>query len=85
MASPAREIDTMPSKIQVVMDDLMKRIRAGEFPPGSKLPSGRELRDHYDVSQMTVRMAIERMRAAGWVNTVPGSGVYVSTFETPSP
>lgn len=81
MASPAREIVIMPSKIQTVMDDIRARIRAGEYPPGSKLPSGRELRSRYDVSQMTVRIAIERLKAEGVVVSTPGSGVYVSASE----
>ena len=68
----------MPSKTQLLMDALIARIRAGEFPPGAKLPSGAQLRVEYGVSQMTVRIAVERLRAAGWVTTAPGSGVYVS-------
>ena len=84
MASPAREITTMPSKTQLLMDALIARIRIGEFPPGAKLPSGAQLRAEYGVSQMTVRIAIERLRAAGWVTTTPGSGVYVSESGTHS-
>ncbi len=78
MASPAREITIMSSKTQRVMDDIRARIASGEYPPGSKLPSAREMRDQYDVSQMTIRIAIERLRAAGVVTTAPGAGVFVT-------
>lgn len=68
----------MPSKTQLLMDALRDRIRGGEFPPGARLPSGAQLRAEYSVSQMTVRMAIERLRADGWVTTSPGAGTFVS-------
>lgn len=77
MTSPARE-SVVSSKTQLLIDALIARIRAGEFPPGSRLPSGRELRAEYAVSQMTVRIAVERLRAAGWVITAPGAGVFVA-------
>lgn len=78
MASPAKEIATMPGKINTVIEDVTSQVRAGALRPGDKLPSAREMREQYDVSQMTIRMAIERLRAEGWVVTVPGSGVYVA-------
>ena len=69
----------MPAKFQVVMDDVIRRIRSGDAAPGSKLPSAREMREQYAVSQQTIRTAVERLRAAGWVTTTPGAGVYVSS------
>lgn len=77
MASPARET-TVTSKTQHVIDDITRQIRSGALSPGQRLPSAREMREHYDVSQMTIRTAIERLRGAGWVTTVPGAGAYVS-------
>lgn len=68
----------MPTKVETVIADVIRRIRAGEYPPGSKLPSAREMRETYDVSQMTIRTAVERLRAEGWVTTSPGAGVFVS-------
>lgn len=77
MASPARE-STVPTKTQLLMDDVTARIRSGQWPPGTKLPSAREMRRQFGVSQMTVRMAVERLRAAGWVTTAPGAGWWVA-------
>ena len=68
----------MPSKTQLLMDAITARIRSGEWPPGTKLPAARLLREEYAVSQMTVRMAVERLRAAGWVVTAPGAGWWVA-------
>lgn len=78
MASPAREITAMPSKTQLLMDAIKDQIRSGALAPGAKLPSAREMRDEHGVSQMTVRMAVERLKAAGWVTSIPGAGVYVA-------
>ena len=68
----------MPTKTQLIINDVTARIRSGEWPPGTKLPSAREVRDTYGVSQMTVRTAIERLRGAGWVTTAPGAGWWVA-------
>lgn len=79
MASPAKERTTaMPSKIDTVIAAVQSQIRSGDLVPGDKLPSAREMRAQYDVSQMTIRIAVERLRADGWVTTTPGSGVYVA-------
>jgi len=77
MASPARE-STVTSLTQRLIDDIETQIRSGALPPGAKLPSGRQLRAQHGVSQMTVRIAVERLRASGWVVTVPGAGVFVA-------
>ena len=69
---------TMPSKTETVILDITAKISSGVLRPGDKLPSGREMREHYGVSQMTVRMAIERLKAAGLVTTTPGAGAFVA-------
>ena len=68
----------MPSKTDALISAITKLIRSGEYAPGDKLPSGREMCERYDVSMMVVRMAVERLRAAGLVTTTPGSGIYVA-------
>lgn len=77
MLVPAKE-PTLTTKTQRVIDDVTAQIKAGTLHPGDKLPSAREMRERYNVSQMTVRMAIERLRSAGWIVTVPGAGAWVS-------
>ena len=69
----------MTSKTQRLIDYVIDRVRSGEWPPGHKLPPASQLRELHGISQMTVRMAIERLRADGWVTTVPGAGVWVAT------
>jgi DNA-binding GntR family transcriptional regulator len=58
--------------------DLERRIVAGEYPPGSQLPSYRELADLYSVSPTTGQAAIRELRAMGYTDTVLGVGVFVA-------
>jgi len=62
---------------QRIVDDLVEKINSGELRPGAKLPSGRELREQYDVSAMVVRTAITILRDRGIVESVSGVGVFV--------
>lgn len=77
MLVPAKEL-TVTTKTQRIIDDVIAQIRAGELVPGDQLPSAREMRETYGVSQMPIRMAIERLRSGGWVVSVPGGGVWVA-------
>lgn len=65
-----------PVYVQIA-DDLRARIRAGEFPPGEKLPSGRDLSDHYHVAYETVRQSLEVLRDAGIVVMQSTRGTFV--------
>jgi GntR family transcriptional regulator len=60
-----------------VADDLRRRIEAGEFPPGSMLPSLTSLTEQYHVSRTTARKAVGALRDAGLVETVRGWGMFV--------
>lgn len=75
----AREPGGGPPKYQRVADDLRARIEAGEFADG-RLPTERDLRDHYAMSQGTVRAAIDVLRDEGIVESRVGSGVYVRSW-----
>jgi DNA-binding GntR family transcriptional regulator len=45
-----------------IADDLRSRIEGGEFAPGAKLPSIRELASQYGVAPMTAQGALQRLR-----------------------
>jgi len=42
-----------------IADDLSARIRSGEYKPGEKLPSLREMAELYSVSVSTIQRALE--------------------------
>lgn len=54
-------------KYQVIRDDLIAAIRSEKFPPGSQLPTERELAEQYDVHRMTVRQATMALVRSGMV------------------
>jgi GntR family transcriptional regulator of arabinose operon len=53
------------------------QIKTGKYKSGDKLPSGRELTEMHAVSTLTVKIAMDRLKSAGVVVGVPGSGYYV--------
>lgn len=72
-ALPARK----PKLAEMVVDALRKRIGAGEFGPGEKLPTESQLTTHFGVSRTVVREAIAALAADGMVQPRQGAGVFV--------
>jgi GntR family transcriptional regulator len=60
-----------------IADDIRAKIQAGEYPPGSQLPTYEELADQYRCSLAAARRAIELLRQQGLVITVQGKGSFV--------
>ena len=44
-----------------IYDDLLEAIEKGIYPPGSKLPSEKELMEQYNVSRITSKKALEML------------------------
>lgn len=57
---------------------LAARIDRGELMPDRPLPSELHLQQEFGVARGTVRRAIEVLRDAGRVITVPGRGTFVT-------
>jgi GntR family transcriptional regulator, transcriptional repressor for pyruvate dehydrogenase complex len=57
-----------------VADRLVTAIALGEFEPGQRLPAERELAATLEVSRTTVREALQRLHAGGYVVTRRGRG-----------
>jgi GntR family transcriptional regulator len=62
---------------QQIAADLRRKIAGGEFGPGAKLPSERELAAQYGVSRPTARLAVAALQSDGQVVSVPGRGAFV--------
>ncbi|HYI80181.1 MAG TPA: FCD domain-containing protein [Thermoleophilaceae bacterium] len=56
-------------------------IATGEYEPGSRLPSERELAQQLDLSRPALREGIRRLRSGGVLESRRGSGTYVSTID----
>ncbi len=67
-----------PKLYQQVAEAVTGAIRRGEHPPGSRLPSERDLAEVMGVSRPTVREAITALEIQGFVSSRQGSGVYVN-------
>ena len=65
-------------RYQVIADDLRRRVGEGEFAAGSLLPSESELSADYSASRVTIRRALEALRAERLVDSRQGFGWYVA-------
>ena len=63
-----------------VADAILLRIRSGEFKPGARLPSERDLAVAFNVSRPTIREAMIALEILGWVGSRHGSGIYINEY-----
>ena len=68
--------DSRPAYRQAA-DDLRKRIEAGEWSPGTKLPSIRELAAEYEIAPQTVQNVLRELRQEKLVSAQQGRGFYI--------
>jgi GntR family transcriptional regulator len=60
-----------------IADDLRRKIDAGEYEPGSQLPTEDELMEQYATSRNTVRGALKELATLRLVDTQHGKGTFV--------
>ncbi|GGA86743.1 GntR family transcriptional regulator [Brucella endophytica] len=65
------------SLVHRISGDLRQAIEAGAFPPGTRLPSEKDLTERYGVSRTVAREAFANLRADGLVESRKGAGVFV--------
>jgi GntR family transcriptional repressor for pyruvate dehydrogenase complex len=69
---PTGLVDRRPTSHQLVAEVLRRRIALGDFPPGSRLPTERELSEVLGVGRNTVRQALRQLTEEGLVSTTLG-------------
>jgi GntR family transcriptional regulator, transcriptional repressor for pyruvate dehydrogenase complex len=57
---------------------MLGRIQRGQFAADGKLPSEKELSDHFGVSRPIVREALHRLRTGGLIQSRQGAGSFVT-------
>ncbi len=62
---------------------ILQRLESGEWRPGEAIPSETELAQRFNVSQGTVRKAIDEMAAENLLTRRQGKGTFVATHEDP--
>ena len=70
------------SRSEEVRGQLQDAVDRGEFKPGDRLPSERELSDVFGVSRVSVREAVRSLTALGVIEVRQGSGIYVTQPRT---
>lgn len=66
-----------------IKDLMIKSLEAGEWGPGDAIPSEAELAVRFNVSQGTVRKAIDEMAAENLLVRRQGKGTFVATHSDP--
>jgi len=57
---------------------LTQEIHAGRFSPDRPFPSERELVEYFQVSRMTVRLALQELAREGWLRRERGRGSFIA-------
>jgi DNA-binding GntR family transcriptional regulator len=57
---------------------LVARVRGGEYPPGTRVPSVVALSEELGISIPTAQKALRQLREDGLTYTVPGLGSFVA-------
>jgi GntR family transcriptional regulator len=60
-----------------IADDIERRVAAGEWGHGDRLPSREQLAAEYGAAVMTVRRAQRELAERGLIRVVRGKGAYV--------
>lgn len=70
----------MHTSVALCHDTLRRRILAGDYPVGDRLPPERRLAEELGVGRPTVRSALAQLAAQGLVSARQGSGYVVHDF-----
>jgi GntR family transcriptional regulator/MocR family aminotransferase len=68
---------TAKSKQRHLYEHYLSDIRSGRLPPGTRLPSSRQLADQLGLSRITVQSVYEALIAEGYLTTRQGAGTFV--------
>jgi GntR family transcriptional regulator len=68
---------TEPAYVSIA-GEYARRIRSGELPPGTQLPSYAEIAKQHGVSDIVVRKGLELLRSQGLVRPVRRRGIFVT-------
>lgn len=85
--TPTPMTTTLPQPAHRVSDrvaeTILSRINRGELEPGQRLPGERQLAEQMNVSRVSARAALQRLKTQGFLKAVQGGGTrVVSSAET---
>ncbi len=62
---------------EMVAEQILKQIHSGKLPPGSQLPSQRELTELLGVGRSSVREAVNALAVIGYLDVQQGKGTFI--------
>lgn len=69
------------TRSQYIANELCRKIANREYLPGQKLPTERELAEHFKATRHCIREALKRLEALGLVKIRQGSGTVVQDID----
>ena len=72
-----RSYDMKPARYLSIAHTIRERIAAGDYTPGRRIPSIRQLAEDFGCNKLTVQRAFETLKAEGLIENRVGSGSYV--------
>jgi DNA-binding GntR family transcriptional regulator len=69
---------TRPAHRRQIVADIIEKINNGEYPPGTALPSDRELATRYACSLTPVKAAMDELSIRGYVVRQQGKATVVA-------
>ena len=79
-----KQIDnTLPlPKYYQIGESIKEKITAGQFRPGDKIPTCRELSTYFNTTLVTVANAMRQLESDGYISKVQGRGMFVTVPAT---
>ena len=74
-------IDSKPRLSDLAEEEILQRIRIGELPAGSRLPSEPELAQQMGISRGILREALNSLQTRGYITRTPRGGSHISNPE----
>lgn len=75
--------ETTP-KYEQAYREILKRLKAGRYPVGGRIPTEGELAAQFDISRVTIRRALDILVQDGYIERKQGSGYKVLTLSPAS-
>jgi len=83
-ATSGHDTERQSRPFERIAREIAEQIRAGQLVRGQKLPTEREMGEHFGVSRGVIREAVKMLDALGLVESRQGSGIYVRNNPIPS-
>ncbi|MFI6811884.1 winged helix-turn-helix domain-containing protein [Nonomuraea sp. NPDC050328] len=72
-------------KSEQVLDEMRRRIRAGDYKPGYPIPGEPRMAEEFGIARRTARKVLDALIAEGLVYTVRNIGTFVADPKTGGP